>query len=260
MNDTMGGPTMLIVDVEADWAGTEIRAIGEVLPVLVDLLDRANASATFFVVADLVDAVRPFLAPSGKHEVGSHSLTHARLRHADPNVVRTEVAVSKARLEAAGYVVSGFRSPFGSTAPTLLTELAHAGYRYDASRGPALPFGRGRGPAVVESDHGVAQLTTGVLRDRITPAAMTWMRIASPWSRWWLPRTARSLSCHLHDFLPDSHGWAALPTPLRAFHRRGAGAPAWDLLEYVLTRPDTHFVTCSAYLDGTELGNPCTSL
>lgn len=250
---------MLIVDVEADWAGSERRAIHAVLPPLLELLARADASATFFVVADLVEEVRPLLAPGGRHEVGSHSLTHARLRRADPLRVRTEVAASKDRLEAAGYVVSGFRSPFGAAPPTLLTELAHAGYRYDASRGPAVPFGRGRGFGAVESNHGVAQLTTGVLRDRVTPASMTWMRMATPWGRWWWPRAARSLSCHLHDFLPDSRGWTSLPTPLRRLHARGAGAPAWRLLEHVLTRPKARFVTCSDYLDLSGFGPSCTS-
>lgn len=46
----------LTVDVEPDWGLSGSEAVRGTLPCLLELLDRQGAEATFFVVADLLDA------------------------------------------------------------------------------------------------------------------------------------------------------------------------------------------------------------
>jgi Polysaccharide deacetylase len=243
---------MLIVDVEHDWAGVGRVAVREVLPRFLELLDRCAASATFFVVAELVDEIRGVLPTESRHEIGSHSLSHVRLTNVSAQEQRNEVVVSKRMLEAAGYVVRGFRSPYAQHPHGLCSLLAEAGYRYDASLGPDLPFRRRGAPATLSyGDNGLPRLATGLLRDRVTPSALTWLRIYDPFGTYMLSQNTRSLSCHLHEFLEDSRGWEQLPAPLRALHRRNSGRPAWSIMERALTN-GARYTTCADVLDECE--------
>src|SRR3954468_14454975 len=122
----MGRPAQsaFTVDVERDWAGQGTRGVREALPELLDLLDRRNVPATFFVVGELAELVRPFLAPGGPHEIASHGLTHARLTRRPLSVVRHELRESRERLREAGYAPVGFRAPFLARPPALPALLA----------------------------------------------------------------------------------------------------------------------------------------
>ena len=73
-------PAALTVDVEPDWGMRGTRAFREIAPKLLSFLEGWGFRATFFVVADLVDASGEVLAAIGeRHEIGSHGLTHRRL-------------------------------------------------------------------------------------------------------------------------------------------------------------------------------------
>ena len=240
-----GQAVAFTVDVESDWASSGTRGIREALPRLVDLLDRHDATATFFVVAEHVDLVRAALPPDGRHEVGSHSLSHPLLTRLPLEGLRHEVVESKRRLEDAGYVVAGFRAPFFARPPGLGALLAEAGYRYDASAGSLHPFrrptptGAGRLPEVV----------TGHLRDGRTPFSLTWLRLAHPFGPRLVGADPGSFYCHLHELLDDTPGWDRLPPGLRRLHRRACGRPAWALLDRLLGRADLHFTSCRDLLD-----------
>jgi hypothetical protein len=247
----MAGATFT-VDVEGDWAGTGTRGIREALPRLVDLLDAHGATATFFVVAELVDLVTPILPPGGPHEVGSHGLTHRALTRLAPDEVRHEVVESKRRLEEAGYAVDGFRAPYFARPAGLGAVLAGAGYRYDASVGSLHPLRRPRPPEGRGHGHGhdepLPLVRAGALRDGRTPFALTYLRLTHPLGVRLVGPDPGTFWCHPHELVEGTAGWTRLPPGPRHLHRRASGRPAWSAVERLLARPDLRFTSVRASL------------
>lgn len=106
------------------------------LEFLRDALDRADATATCFVVSDVAvrhpAAVRS-LADAG-HEIGSHTHTHRLLGDLDPSERDEEMMRSKEILEnTVEPSIRGFRAPAFEFGPDHFHALAAAGYEYDAS-------------------------------------------------------------------------------------------------------------------------------
>ena len=233
------------VDVESDWAGTGTRGICEALPRLVDLLDAHHATATFFVVAELVDLVTAVLPPGGPHEVGSHGLTHRALTRLAPDEVRCEVVESKRRLEDAGYAVHGFRAPYFARPAGLGAMLADAGYRYDASVGSLHPLRRPRLTTGTD-DEPLPVVGAGTLRDGRTPFALTYLRVTHPLGVRLVSPDPGTFWCHPHELVEGTAGWTRLPPGLRHLHRRASGAPAWGIVERLLARPDLRFTSVRA--------------
>jgi hypothetical protein len=126
--------------------------------------------------------------------------------------------------------------------------LADAGYRYDASVGSLHPFRR----PVPEADEPLPVVPSGQLRDGRTPCALTTLRIAHPVGVRLVGSDPETFTCHLHELLDGSPGWTALPPGPRHLHRRGAGAPAWRVLESLLARPDLRFTSCRDHPDAPE--------
>lgn len=112
------------------------------VPRLLQLLDRADARCTFFLIAEEAsrypDVVRA-IADRG-HEVASHSMSH-RLPFGglSDRELEREVRESRELLEElASRPVRGFRAPSWDLSPRLLDAVVDAGYRYDASTYPSL--------------------------------------------------------------------------------------------------------------------------
>jgi Polysaccharide deacetylase len=238
----------LTVDVERDWAAHGLRGVREALPRLLELLDALDGSATFFVVGDLADEVRGVLDPAGRHEVGSHGLTHRPLPRLPASEREHEVRVSRQRLVDAGYEVEGFRAPFYASTPDLPELLRAAGYGYDASLGTVLPKLRRRPAEAVPPDRPVASVPGSRLADGRLPANLTSLRLSDPVGRRLLPRRSFAFSLHLHELVGGNAGWARLPAPVRRFHGRRSGAPAWALLRHVLD--GRRIVSCRELLGG----------
>lgn len=120
------------------------------LSVAVPVLERLGFSATVFVVAEMLGKKndwehehppRPRLqlldiaglreVSERGMEVGSHSLTHARLAGAEPESLDKEVGESRRVLsEALGEAVEGFCYPYGSLDGAAVRAARRAGYAY----------------------------------------------------------------------------------------------------------------------------------
>ncbi len=106
---------------------------------LLDLFDRWEASATFFVlgwVAQRYPELVRRIASRG-HEIGSHGMSHRLLTDMTPDEFRAEARDSRVLLEdVAGARVIGFRAPSYSVGPRTLWALGillETGYEYDSS-------------------------------------------------------------------------------------------------------------------------------
>ena len=240
---------MLTIDVEQDWGASDTRAVREVLPRFVRLLDDFGSRATFFVVGELADLVRLHLPPDGPHEVASHGLTHRLLTRLSTAQLEAEVWQSKERLEAAGYRVQGFRAPFFVAPRGLRTLLAGAGYSYDASEGHLVPRPLLRSRRVSRcGPNGLWRVPTGTLGDGMTPFSLTWLRLLHPFGLRLVTDRGGLFYCHLHELLEGTGGWSRLPSVLRRLHRRCCGTAALEIVGALLKRFGPRFVTCREFL------------
>ena len=241
---------MFTVDVEGDWDSHGIRALREVLPSFLELLERYSVKATFFVVANLVPYIRDLVAPDGPHEVASHGLTHSVLTRLSSEELEFELAESKRVLEAEEYRVAGFRAPYFESPPGLPSLLARSGYEYDASSGSVYPGFRSRKkvPSHWNTQPRIACVQASTLRDGLTPFSLTYLRLYHPFGLRLISPNATLFYCHLHEFLEESEGWQRLPRSLRRLHRRNSGAAAWNIVEQLLRRFGPRFLTCEEYV------------
>ncbi len=108
-----------------------------------ELLDAHDVTATFFIVADVVDRYPGLveeIATRG-HEIGCHGLHHECAIDADTKQPRFSRPAYRDRLleakrvleDATGQSVTGFRAPGGYVAGWMLDVLEEVGFTYDSS-------------------------------------------------------------------------------------------------------------------------------
>ena len=124
-----------------DWDALEHR-VARNTEVVLELFGEAGVKGTFFTlgwVADRYPALMRRIVEAG-HELASHGWDHQRVYNMEPEQFRTDVSVTKARLEdAAGVAVTGYRAPsfsFDERTPWAHEVLAEAGYSYSSSVAP----------------------------------------------------------------------------------------------------------------------------
>ncbi len=146
----MGGPLR-----EENWEKLPSRVV-ETTNALLDLLDRRNVRATFFVlgwVAEryprLVEAIR-----SAGHEIASHGFSHRRAYELGPEAFTEDLDRSLRALSDAGVKsVLGYRAPewsINDRSLWALEILAARGLRFDSSMTPLRLIGN---PAYSEVPH-----------------------------------------------------------------------------------------------------------
>lgn len=159
----------------------------------VPVLARHGMTATLYVVAgllggvnawddgprlDLLDADGVRAVAAAGHEVGSHTLTHADLRGADPATLRREVGDSRRVLEDLLQTeVRGFCYPWGHFDAAAADAARAAGYDHACVTGDFLPGDRFTLPRsyVAPGDgapHLLAKLARYALRVRGVPSAV----------------------------------------------------------------------------------------
>lgn len=104
-----------------------------------DLLDRHNVKATFFIVGWVADKFPELVrdAKSRGHELACHSYWHRTIYSLQPEEFREDIRMCRTAIEqAAGDRVVGFRAPSWSITRTCmwaLDILAEEGFTYDSS-------------------------------------------------------------------------------------------------------------------------------
>lgn len=132
-------PTALETLVPAALWDTLPRRAPELVPRILEHLDRYDVRGTFFVLGWLAakePAMVKAIASAG-HEIASHGWSHARVGPLGLDRFRDEVRRSRAVLQdQTGQEVVGFRAPSFSILPGLewaFDVLLEEGYRYDSS-------------------------------------------------------------------------------------------------------------------------------
>jgi peptidoglycan/xylan/chitin deacetylase (PgdA/CDA1 family) len=101
-------------------------------PKLLDLLDRYNAKATFFLIGRFVrecpELVKETVARG--HEVGNHTELHPNLFRLNPTKVRVELRLCHDAIRGAiGNPPKWFRPPYGMRNPWVIPAARELGYR-----------------------------------------------------------------------------------------------------------------------------------
>lgn len=119
------------------------QELESLLPALLDLLARAGARATFFVLGELADRCAPTLREARRagHEIACHGDLHLRANDRAPAAFRADLESARKKLEdVVGGPIVGFRAPEWSlrnSANPRLRLVAEAGFLYDSSLSPA---------------------------------------------------------------------------------------------------------------------------
>lgn len=109
---------------------------------LLDLLDRRQARATFFVLGWVAERYPRLIAEiaSGGHEIASHGQFHVPVYELTPDAFAADLDASVAALNSAGAdEVRGFRAPqwsINDRSMWALGVLARKGFRFDSSLTP----------------------------------------------------------------------------------------------------------------------------
>jgi peptidoglycan/xylan/chitin deacetylase (PgdA/CDA1 family) len=175
---------------------TDRRDVGlDAVDDLLAVFDAYDASATFFVVADIAerhpDCVER-VANAG-HEIASHTHRHRHLSTLDERERRDELDTSRSLLkDVTGASVTGFRAPSFDTAPDHFSMLAAAGYEYDSSVVPCRSIPGWYGgehdihrpvPATriqPDAPDTIAELPVSVFPGVRLPLTGTWLRFFGP--------------------------------------------------------------------------------
>jgi len=116
-----------------------IDHIEESTTVVLDLLDRQDVRATFFIVGEVAEEYPELVATirEAGHEIASHGHTHTPLFGLTPEEFEEELATSRGAIRrASGVKPVGFRAPNFSITPQTewaFRVLESSDYRYDSS-------------------------------------------------------------------------------------------------------------------------------
>ena len=115
---------VISVTFDASWGGDKTMAI-------LDLLDRYNAKATFFLVGIWVDKYPELVQEIAKrgHEIGNHSDSHAHFTQISDAQIRQELKDCSDKIEdLTGTRPTLFRPPYGDYNSKVITVVRDAGY------------------------------------------------------------------------------------------------------------------------------------
>lgn len=110
--------------------------------ILLELLDKHKATATFFTLADVAQEYPELISEIHRagHELASHGSGHDFVYHLSPSEFRQTLEESKAAMETIrGKPLGGYRAPYFSLTkkvPWAFSILHECGFTYDASIAP----------------------------------------------------------------------------------------------------------------------------
>jgi polysaccharide deacetylase family protein (PEP-CTERM system associated) len=192
---------------------------------VLDLLDRAQVHATFFIVG-WIAARYPHLVHdvlAAGHEVGSHSHTHQHVYTMDPEGFRADLRQSIQALTAAGARgITRFRAPewsINDRSLWALNTLVEEGVTVDASMAPLKIVGSltyPRYPHIRRTPSGPITEVPPLVADRFRQAMpMGWgwgLRMSSPRR---VLRTIDAMNRSGHPAVLTVHPWELDPNPPR---------------------------------------------
>jgi len=192
---------------------------------VLDLLDRAQVRATFFIVGWVAERYPHLVGEvlSAGHEVGSHSHTHQHVFTMGVDGFRTDLRQSLRALTAAGApAIAHFRAPewsINDRSLWALNTLVEEGVQVDASMAPLKMVGSvtyPRYPHIRRTPSGPITEVPPLVADRlgqVMPMGWGWgLRMSSPRR---VLRTIDAMNRSGHPAVLTVHPWELDPNPPR---------------------------------------------
>jgi len=242
--------TIMSVDLEYDWDSKRCESI-KVVPKLLDFFDDHDIRATFFVVTDLMDKNESLIKEiAKKHEIASHSCTHAPLTKVSREQLEKEVRDSKKKIESLKIRCKGFRAPMYLVPKNLHKLLKKHSYKYDSSHTksifPGRYFNLTQSTKIYEKD-GITEIPISTFKLPI-PFGLSYMRLLYPFSRYLIKK--KPVIFYLHPYeLTDLKPKKEVPFYVKSLAMRRMGKKAWETLEETTKVLNTKFVACEDYLE-----------
>ncbi len=237
---------IMTVDLENDLRSSRCRSMETVMPKLLELFDKYEIKATFFTVTSLLDKYESELKEiAKKHEIASHSHTHAWLNETNAEF---EIGESKKKLEEYGFKCEGFRAPGAIITNNHFRLLKKYGYTYDSSLATFFP-GRYINlnlPGKPFIKNGIQEFPIPTFIYPSVNSGLTYLKLLHPVSRLF----SQQYMFYLHpwELLEKNE----LPRPrsiLAPFLRRNSGKEAWKILKDYLNKEKCRWVSCKEFLN-----------
>ena len=260
------------------WDSCELR-IEASIHKLLDLFDRYEVSATFFVLGWIAERCPSLVQEihARGHEIASHGYNHELCSNLSMSDLHDDLYRSKALLEdITGQRVYGYRAPSFSISDELLKIIEQCGYLYDSSYNSFTMHGRyGRihmppngssGTAVKLSDE-FYEIPISNLELTIYHSAFSIINFVFPWGgggyfrltptflfirgvkRILRQHNYYALYCHPWEFDPDQPRVNGMRPDLRFRHYINIKKNVAKLKSFISAFSSCNFVSCSDYLN-----------
>jgi len=251
---------IMTIDLEYDWDTKNTNGLAEV-PKLLDFFHSNNINATFFTVAELALKNETLIKEiAKKHEIASHSYSHANLKKLSLQGTEFEVMESKKTFKRLGIECIGFRAPFGAVKNIngLAVLLEKHGYKYDASIYNS--FFPGRYFNLLKTkpyklNNNIIEMPFPSFSLLRIPLMLSYIRLFYPLSIFFLPKHPKMFDLHPHEFLEGKPG-KEIPSHIRLLSKRNHGRKAWSIFEEVMHKfidGGNSFITCRKFLENESI-------
>ena len=234
----------MTVDLEQDLRSTECKSMEKVVPKLLELFDKYNITATFFVVSSLLDKYSDQIKEiAKKHEIASHSHSHSGLTEENASF---EISESKKKFKEYGIEIKGFRAPMFITTKNHFTLLKENGYLYDSSLARYFPgryinFGMKSKPFIYE---GIQEFPMPNFVWPSINSGLSYLKLFHPISKLF----GKPYMFYLHpwEFLEKDE--LNSNSFIGKLLQRNSGFKAWRIFEDYLKRCKGEWVSCEEWI------------
>ncbi len=236
---------IMTVDLEPDLGSNECKSMTTIVPKLLQLFDKYNIKATFFVVSSLLERYSKEIKEiAKKHEIASHSHTHASLT--EENAL-SEIKTSKEAFAQHGIECKGFRAPRFITTKNHHELLAQHGYQYDASLARYFPkrYRNKNLPKQPFVKNNVYQFPMTTFIPPTINSGLSYLKLFHPVSK--LFPKPYMFYLHPWEFLEKTELSAANTLISKALHRN-TGTKAWSIFENYIKRSNCQWVSCEEWI------------
>lgn len=248
----------MTVDFEGDFKGQ--ASLTNNLNKILDLFDKYNASATFFVVGELIDKYPNIIKEiPKKHEIAAHGFRHRCLSKLNEDELKNEIGLSKKSILKIRKKCLGFRAPYNIIHPELGALLKQEGFIYDSSI--CRSFFPGRYYARGVSNYGYLA-SKGNLKKRggdilempissvsifKLPFGLSFIKAFHPFYP--LKSVKNNYLFYFHNYeLDENPPKESLFFITKKLFKRKGGKEAYKILENILKNPEFKFISCKEFI------------
>jgi hypothetical protein len=236
---------IMTVDLENDLRSNRCKSIEIIVPKLLDFFDDQKIKSTFFVVTSLLEKYETEIKEiAKKHEIASHSHTHAWLNNKN---VEFEISESKRKMKEFGIKCQGFRAPGFITTKNHFSLLKKNGYSYDSSLATYYP-GRYNNLSLPNKPFLKEGIVTFPMANFVYPvisSGLPYLKLLDPISKLFPQKNI----FYLHPWeLLEKKDLPVANSIIKSFLRRNSGKNAWKIFVKHINKEESKWIGCQDWI------------